>query len=69
VLLARAARLVTTWCTAAAVLSALPLGLLAVRGLHEPVPLGLLVALAAHGFAVVLVGGYPFARLERLADG
>jgi hypothetical protein len=68
-LLRAANRLVTRWCTAAAVLSALPLVLLAVRGLHEPVPLPLLVAHAVHGFVVVLVGGYPFERIKQLADG
>ena len=65
----RADRLVLRWCTAAAVLSALPVVLLAVRGLHEPVPPPLLAAHAVHGFVVVLVGGYPFERIRHLATG
>ena len=67
-LLREANRLVTTWCTAAAVLCALPVVLLAVRGLHEPLPLPLAAAAAVHGFVVVLVGGWPFERIARLAD-
>ena len=66
-LLREAIRLVTRWCTAAAVLRGLPVVLLAVRGLHEPVPVPLLAAHAVHGFVVVLVGGYPFERIRHLA--
>ena len=68
-LLREANRLVTTWCTAAAVLSAVPVVLLAVRGLGERLPLPLLLAAAAHGFVLALVGGYPFQRIEVLGDG
>ena len=68
-LLREANRLVATWCTAAGLLSAVPVVLLAVRGLHEPLPLPLLLALAAHGFVLVVVGGYPFERIARLAPG
>ncbi len=67
-LLREANRLVTTWCTAAGLLSAVPVVLLAVRGLPEPLPLPLL-ALTAHGFVLVVVGGYPFERIARLAPG
>ena len=62
-------RLVRRWCTGAAVLSALPLVLLAVRGLREPVPLPLLTALAVWGFVVVVVGGYPFERIRQSGGG
>jgi hypothetical protein len=68
-LVREADRLVRTWCTAAAVLSAVPVVLLAVRGLGEPLPLGLLLAAAAYGFLVVVVGGYPFERIKGLAEG
>ena len=68
-LVREANRLVRTWCTAAAVLSAVPVVLLAVRGLGEPLPLGLLLAAAAYGFVLVVVGGYPFERIRGLAGG
>jgi hypothetical protein len=69
-LVRRANRLVTRWCTAAAVMSVPPLVWLAVRGLgdREPLPLWQLVAVAAYGFVFVLVAGYPFERIRGLAD-
>jgi hypothetical protein len=67
-LLREANRLVTTWCTAAAVMSAVPVVLLALRGLHEPLPIPLLLAAAAYGFVLVLVGGYPFEKIGLLGD-
>lgn len=62
----RADRLVAGWGTVAAVLSAVPLVVLAVRGLDRELPLGALVGLAAWGFVVACVGGLPFARIDRL---
>ena len=67
-LLREANRLVTTWCTGAAVLSGVPVVLLAVRGLDEPLPLPLLLAAAVHGFVLVVVGGYPFERIRVLGE-
>ena len=55
--------------TAAAVLSALPVVLLAVRGLREPVPLPMLAALAADGFVLAVVGVYPSERIRQLTGG
>ena len=68
-LVREANRLVRTWCTAAAVLSAVPVVVLAVRGLDEPVPVPLLVALAADGLVVALVGGYPLEKVKHLGAG
>lgn len=65
----RANQLVATWCTAAAVLAALPLVGLAVAGLDRPVPLPVLVALAAYGFVMVCVASYPFERIKHLHGG
>lgn len=63
---ARANELVATWCTVAAVLAALPLVALAANGLNRDVPLWALATLAAYGFLVVCVGGYPFERIKHL---
>lgn len=62
----QANELVARWCTAAAVLAALPLVGLALHGFEDDLPLGALVALAVHGFVVVCVTGYPFERITQL---
>jgi hypothetical protein len=65
---ARANRLVATWGTAAAVLSAVPLVALALHGFDRDLPLWALLALAAWGFVVVVVGGYPFEQIKQLGS-
>lgn len=63
----RANELVATWCTAAAVLAAVPLVVLAVAGLDRAdLPLWEVGALAAWAFVMVCVGGYPFERITHL---
>ena len=64
----RANRLVATWCTAAAILAALPLVALAVNGLDRELPLWAAVALAGYGFLLTCVGGYPFERIKHLGE-
>jgi len=68
VLNAQANRLVATWCTAAAVLAAVPLLGLAWNGLARDMSTPALLILAAYGFLVVCVGGYPFERIKHLAS-
>ncbi len=65
----RANQLVATWCTAAAVLAAVPLVVLAVAGLDRgDLPVWALASLAAYAFVVVCVGGYPFEQITRLGQ-
>ena len=52
-----------------AVLSALPLVLLAVRGLHEPVPLPLLAATPSTASSSCSSAATRFERIRQLADG
>lgn len=64
----RANELIATWCTVAAILAALPLVALAVNGIDRDLPILALAALAAYGFLVVCVGGYPFERIKHLGS-
>lgn len=68
--LSRAANeLVARWCTLGAVLAAAPLVPLgqAVLTHRDPLPLSGLLVLAAYGFVLVCVGGYPFERIRHLS--
>ncbi len=63
----RANELVARWCTAAAVLAAVPLVGLALYGIRrDDLPLWVLVLLAVHGFLFACAAGYPFERIEQL---
>lgn len=64
----QANELVATWCTVAAVLAVLPLVAIAVNGIDRDLPVWALAALAAYGFLVVCVGGYPFERIKHLSS-
>lgn len=65
----RANELVATWCTAAAVLAAVPVVVLAVAGLDRAdLPLWQVGALAAWAFVMVCVGGYPFEKIKHLGE-
>ena len=62
--------LVTRWCTIAALMAAaplLPLGQ-AIATQREPLPLPGLLVLAGYAFVVAVLGGYPFERINHLAD-
>lgn len=62
----KANELVATWCTVTAVLAAFPLIALAVNGSDRDLPLWAVVTLAAYGFLMLCVGGYPFERIKHL---
>jgi len=62
----RANDLVARWCTAAAALAAVPLLGLAINGIDRTLPLWVLAALAAYGFLIACVGGYPFELIRRM---
>ncbi|MFF0739387.1 hypothetical protein ACFYVL_03205 [Streptomyces sp. NPDC004111] len=62
--------LIAHWCTGAAILSLAPLAplgmIIASDGTADISTWGLL-AFAAYGFVVVVVGGYPFEKIKHLA--
>lgn len=70
VLRRRANDLVVFWGTGAALLSLaplVPLGLIIADGENRALSTWGLVAFAAYGFLIVVVGGYPFEKIKRLA--
>ena len=58
--------LVTRWCTAAAVLAAVPVVGLVINGLDRALAIWVPPTLAAYGFLIACVGGYPFERIMHL---